>query len=428
MRDASQRSSGVAATGSGTSHARAALAVLAALMVLNFIDRQIVVSMFPHLEAEFGLSDRQLGWLVSIVAVAIAVFTVPLAVAADRYGRARGIVAMAMVWSLATIACAFAATAPQLVAARAVVGVGEAAFGAVGAALLASVFPERRRSTVLSTFLASALLGSVLGVAMGGAIAERWGWRMAFVVAGVPGIAMASVAFASLREEPRAPVARDAEMSMRRIAAALRRPRTLAITCLGSGLQLVTVSGLYAWLPSYFHRAHGLSPAEAGARAALVVLAAGVGTIAWGTLADRMERRLPAARLKVPAAMSLATAAVLVAAFALTPPGPAQFALILAGAALMTCSIGPAAAVVIDVVPPAVRASAASVLALVQNLVGLAVGPLAVGAISDRHGLGVALSVVPLASVLAALVFALAARSYPHDRTRATGSPAAASR
>ena len=416
MRDASQRSSGVAAAGSGTSHARAALAVLAALMVLNFIDRQIVGSMFPHLEAEFGLSDRQLGWLVSIVAVAIAVFTVPLAVAADRYGRARGIVAMAMVWSLATIACAFAATAPQLVAARAVVGVGEAAFGAVGAALLASVFPERRRSTVLSTFLASALLGSVLGVAMGGAIAERWGWRMAFV------------AFALLREKPRAPVARDAEMSMRRIAAALRRPRTLAITCLGSGLQLVTVSGLYAWLPSYFHRAHGLSPAEAGARAALVVLAAGVGTIAWGTLADRMERRLPAARLKVPAAMSLATAAVLVAAFALTPPGPAQFALILAGAALMTCSIGPAAAVVIDVVPPAVRASAASVLALVQNLVGLAVGPLAVGAISDRHGLGVALSVVPLASVLAALVFALAARSYPHDRTRATGSPAAASR
>ena len=416
MRDASQRSSGVAATGSGTSVARSALAALAALMVLNFIDRQIVVSMFPHLEAEFGLSDRQLGWLVSIVAVTIAVFTVPLAVAADRYGRARGIVAMALVWSLATIACAFAATALQLVVARAVVGVGEAAFGAVGAALLASIFPERHRSTVLSTFLASALLGSVLGVAMGGAIAERWGWRMAFV------------AFALLREEPRAPVARDAEMSMRRIAAALRRPRTLAITCLGSGLQLVTVSGLYAWLPSYFHRAHGLSPAEAGARAALVVLAAGVGTIAWGTLADRMERRLPAARLKVPAAMSLATAAVLVAAFALTPPGPAQFALILAGAALMTCSIGPAAAVVIDVVPPAVRASAASVLALVQNLVGLAVGPLAVGAISDRHGLGVALSVVPLASVLAALVFALAARSYPHDRTRATGSPAAASR
>ncbi len=423
MRDASQRSSGVAATGSGTSVARSALAALAALMVLNFIDRQIVVSMFPHLEAEFGLSDRQLGWLVSIVAVTIAVFTVPLAVAADRYGRARGIVAMALVWSLATIACAFAATALQLVVARAVVGVGEAAFGAVGAALLASIFPERHRSTVLSTFLASALLGSVLGVAMGGAIAERWGWRMAFVVAGVPGIAMALVALKLVREPPRTFDAGRAGPSMRQIASALRQPRTLAVTCLGGGLQLVTVSGLYAWLPSYFHRAHGLSPADAGTRAALVVLAAGVGTVGWGLLADRMARRMSAARLAVPAAVSLATAAVLVAAFAVMPPGPAQFALILAGAALMTCSIGPAAAVVIDVVPPQARASAASLLTLVQNLVGLAVGPLLVGAISDRHGLGVALSIVPLASVLAAVAFAAAARSYPHDRARANGSP-----
>jgi len=96
-----------------------------------------------------------------------------------------------------------------------------------------------------------------------------------------------------------------------------------------------------------------------------------------------------------------------------------QFALILAGATLMTCNIGTASAAVIDVVPASLRASAASVLALVHNLVGLAVGPLAAGWISDRHGLGAALAIVPIASVFAAVGFAVAARTYPGDRVRA---------
>lgn len=415
-------SEGAGETGGRAASSRAAwptFGAMAALMVVNFVDRQIVVSMFPHLEQAFALSDRELGWLVSVVAVAIAIFTVPVALAADRYGRNRGIVAMALVWSLATIACAFATTSAQLVAARAVVGIGEAAFGAVGAAILASTFPERQRSTVLSAFLSAALVGSVLGVALGGAIAERWGWNAAFIVAGVPGIVLAFV-FAAIARGDTA-VARQPHSSARLgvIARALRRPPTLAITCVAGGLQLMTVAAVYAWLPTYLHRAYGFGPAEAGARAALVVLAAGVGTILWGALADRLARSRQRARLHVPAAGSLATAAILVPAFAGLPPGGAQFALILAGAFLMGCSIGPAAAVVIDVVAPAARASAASLLALVQNLAGLAVGPLAAGWISDRHGLGVALAVVPLASVLAAVVFTLAARTYPKDRARA---------
>ncbi len=397
----------------------ATFAAMFALMVLNFVDRQIVVSMFPHLHEAFGLSDRELGWLVSVVSVAIAIFTVPIAVAADRFGRVPSTFAMALVWSLATIACALAATHGQLVAARAIVGVGEAAYAAVGAAILASAFPERQRSTVLSAFLAAAVLGSVVGVALGGAIAERWGWRAAFGIAGAPGVVMAFVLLAVGRDEPRAAADAPRAGSIRRVAAELWRPRTLAITCLGGGLQLVTVSAIYAWLPSHFHRAYGLAPPEAGARAALVVLAAGVGGIAWGVLADRLGTRFAAARLHVPAALALATAVLLVAAFALVPPGAAQLALIVAGAVAMTCSIGPAAAVVIDVVPPSVRASAASVLALAQNLVGLAVGPLLAGWLSDRHGLDVALSIVPLASVLAAVAFAAGARTYVDDRARA---------
>jgi predicted MFS family arabinose efflux permease len=112
-------------------------------------------------------------------------------------------------------------------------------------------------------------------------------------------------------------------------------------------------------------------------------------------------------------------------AFAVLPPGPAQFALILAGALMMTGSIGPVCAVVVDVVHPALRSTAASVLSLTQNLFGLAAGPLLTGVMSDRYGLPFALSVVPLFCLLAAVIFVVAARTYESDlRNVAAGEPA----
>src|SRR5580765_2936255 len=134
-----------------------------ALMLFDYIDRQIVVSMFPHLKAEWDLSDKQLGALVSVVSITVAIGTVPLALVADRWSRVKSIFLMALVWSLATIACAFAQSYGQLLAARSVVGLGEAAYGAAGAALLATLFPARMRSTILGAFLGAGLVGSVLG-------------------------------------------------------------------------------------------------------------------------------------------------------------------------------------------------------------------------------------------------------------------------
>lgn len=403
----------------------ALFAVMFVLMGLNFVDRQVIVSMFPHLREAFGLSDRELGGLVSVVGVTIAIFTVPIAVAADRFGRMRGVFAMACLWSLATIACGWAATASQLTAARAVVGIGEAAFGAVGAAILASAFPERQRSTVLGAFLAAAVLGSVLGVAVGGVFAERFGWRAAFMIVGLPSLATAFALLAVGRAGQHAGAIEAPRVSLRDVATELRRPPTFAITCVAAGLQLFTVAAVYAWLPTFLNRVYGLAPPEAGARAALVILAGGVGTVLWGALADRLGARAPAWKLRVPAMLSAATAAVFVTAFALMPAGPAQLATIVVGALVMTCSIGPSAAVAIDVVPSTVRASAAAVLALAQNLVGLALGPFVAGALSDRYGLATALAIVPLASVLAAAVFAAAARFYPGDRSRAAAPLAA---
>ena len=165
-----------------------------------------------------------------------------------------------------------------------------------------------------------------------------------------------------------------------------------------------------------FNRCYGLPTDQAGLKAGAVVLVSGVGAVLWSFVADRLSARVACARLYVPAAAGVLTACFMCAAFAGLPPGNAQFALILAGAAAMTASIGPMAAVVLDVVHPAVRATAAAVLSLTQNLFGLAAGPLLAGALSDVYGLPVALSVVPLFCLVAAACFAIAARTYQNDR------------
>jgi len=145
-------------------YAWSVFAVIFALMVVDYVDRQVVVSMFPHLKAQWELSDSQLGALVSIVSITVALGAVPLSLLADRWSRVKSIFLMAMVWSLATIGAAFAGSYVQLMGARSVVGLGEAAYGTVGAALLASLFPPRMRSTVLGAFLAVVLLRLIAGV------------------------------------------------------------------------------------------------------------------------------------------------------------------------------------------------------------------------------------------------------------------------
>ena len=162
-----------------------------ALMILDYVDRQIIVSMFPFLKAEWNLSDKELGLLVSVISITIAVFGIPVAWIADRVSRVKSIVAMAVLWSVACISCMFAQTYAQLLVARAVVGLGEAGYGSVGAAMVAAHFPQRMRAGLLGGFFASASAGSVLGVILGGVIASRFGWQAAFGVVGIPGLIIA---------------------------------------------------------------------------------------------------------------------------------------------------------------------------------------------------------------------------------------------
>jgi MFS family permease len=388
------------------------------LMLFDFIDRQIIVSMFPHLKAEWDLSDKQLGALVSAVSITVALGSIPVALLVDRWSRVKSIAIMAAVWSLATIACAFSRNYGQLLAARSVIGIGEAGYGAAGGALLSSIFPARMRSTVLGAFLAAASLGSVLGVILGGVIATHWGWRAAFGVVGVPGLVLALL-FLLVRDYKTVPLAKpgttDGRLGAAGTLALLFRPRTVIAMCLGGAMQLFVVGTLYAWLPSFLNRYYGLAADKAGIKAAIVVLLGAVGAVAWGWVADRMGRSRPRAKITTLAVLSVVTTIVLVAAFAFTVPGDRQFALIALGGFLMTATVGPVGAVTIDVVHPGLRATAAATVALFQNLLGLAAGPFVAGALSDALGLQAAMAIVPFACVLAAIAFLFAARTYEPD-------------
>lgn len=399
------------------------------LMVFDYVDRQVIVSLFPHLKAEWSLSDKQLGALVSVVSVTVAIAGIPVALFADRVSRVKSIVAMAGMWSLATISCMFTRNFAQLFAARAVVGLGEAGYGSVGAGLLASHFPARMRGALLAGFFASASVGSVLGVMLGGIIAAHWGWKAAFGVVGIPGLALAllyllvrdyrTVELAPQLEQAR----RSTREASRFIVRALARSRTTLWICIGAPMQLITLSALWSWLPSFLNRAQGMTPQDAATKAALVVLAGALGSVVWGALVDRAGRQRPGASLRLVALLCLATLAVLGFAFGAPQLGmplaaPTQFMLIVLGGFLMTCTVGPSAAAVIDVTHPGVRSTGASVLSLFQNLFGLAVGPFVAGALSDALGLQVALAITPLFSLLAAGAMLMASRSYAADKDK----------
>src|SRR5690349_8403105 len=172
------------------------------LLLSDYMSRQVLSAVFPFLKQEWGLTDTRLGSLTSVVALTVAVLAVPLSLAGDRWGRVRSVVLMAVVWSLATIGCALAAGYGHLLAARLLIGVGEAAYGSVGLAIVLAVFAARRRAALTGAFMAGGSFGSVLGVALGGALAAQFGWRWAFAAMGVFGLVLA-VAYGALCNERR---------------------------------------------------------------------------------------------------------------------------------------------------------------------------------------------------------------------------------
>ena len=256
----------------------------------------------------------------------------------------------------------------------------------------------------------------VLGVALGGYLTARWGWQAAFGVVGVPGLVLALL-FLLVRDYRTVPLT-DPEarrLGVRGVLRGLLGPRTALLCYAGGALQLLTVSTVYVWLPSYLNRFHGLPTDRAGLMTALVLVLGSVGIVLWGYVADRVGDSSPRRKLMVPAACLVLAALLLSMAFGLMPPGGLQFALIAAGGFMMTAASGTVPAAAIDVIHPGLRATGAAMVAVVQNLFGLALGPMVTGVLSDAYGLATALAVMPAFCLASAAVLMAATRVYPAE-------------
>lgn len=392
------------------------------LLISDYMARQVLNAVFPLLKAEWALTDTQLGLLSGVVAVMVGVLTFPLSLAADRWGRVRSLALMAVLWSLATLFCAVAAGFEQMLVGRALVGIGEAAYGSVGIAVVISVFPQRLRATLAAAFMAGALFGQVLGLGLGGTIAASHGWRAAFLAIGVSGLVLA-VLYPLLVSERRIRMMNEAHAQANTAAkpASLRSligSRSVRLAYLGSGLQLFAAGSLPAWLPSYLNRDYGYAVDRAGQVAALLLLACGCGMIGCGMLSDRLAQDRPERKIALAIIYSLGTAASLTLAM-LLPPGAAQLALIGLAMFLVAGTTGPAGAMVANLTPLAIHGSAFATLTLANNLIGLAPGPIVTGRVADMIGLAGAFQLLPLPCLAAAIAFAAMRRTYLSDLAKA---------
>lgn len=405
-------------------------ALTVALLLSDYMSRQVLNAVFPLLKSAWGMSDTQLGSLSSVVALMVGLLTFPLSVLADRWGRVRSIVLMAAVWSLATLGCATATNYGEMLLARAMVGVGEAAYGSVGIAVVLSIFPAHMRAGLTGMFVAGGPFGSVLGMALGGMVAGRFGWNWSFGVMACIGMALVVVYGAVVTEKrvaslvPTAHQGKDVakpgvHTSLRELLKGLFSSTSVLCAYVGCGLHLLVPAALWAWMPSFLNRYYALPPGKAAVGAAGFVLLTGLGMIACGIMTDRISRVNPTRKWASAIGYCLITFTLLTIAFRL-PTGPLQLGLIGAGMFFAAGASGPAGAMVANLIAPAIHGSGFATLTLANNLLGLAPAAIATGVLADRMGLFGALQIILFAPLVAAMAFALGKFHYTKDLARLT--------
>ena len=403
-------------------HAFFALAVLFVLMVLDHMDRNVVLSMFPFMKKDWDLSDQQLGALGSIVPFVVGILLIPMALLVDRWSRVKAISCMAIIWSLATVGCMFATNYSQLLLLRGLVGFGEAGYVAAGCALLSYHFPERFRGTVLGCLNAGTAFGFLMGVGLGGVLAARWGWQAAFGIVGVPGLLFA-VLVLWIRDYPTAQVkldrspghAKKQRGGLKGIAKEFVQQKTFLRNFLGSGFLQILV-GTIGWMPLFFTRYYGIDGAAAGIKTAPIAIVAALGLVFWGYVADRIGRTHPGRKLSMLSLCALVGMVIFVASFGFISPGEMQYLGIVLAMFFTSAASAVSFSVAIDVTQPGLRSTAAALVAIANNVIGYAIGAYLIGVLSDQFGLNTALCWVGLFGLPAAYYFYAASRTYERDR------------
>jgi MFS family permease len=404
---------------------RAIVALLTGLNLVNYVDRFLVNAMSPRIKESLSLSDAETGLVVSAFMYGYFLTSPLFGWLGDRFRRKELIAAGVAVWSIATIASGFATSLAGLVAARVLVGVGEASYATLSPTIIDDLASDKEKNRFLAIFYVAIPVGSALGFTLGGLLETAYGWRSAFFIAGAPGLALA---IATLWiAEPIRPRVDDALARARGGYAALLKNRRYVLAVGGYVAQTFALGGFTAWAPHFLYRKSWGESALSGTTCleldvanfwfgAITVVTGLLGTAIGGKLSDRWpgEDRIAVA-IRV-CAWSSVIATPLALAAILAPSAPMFFIFLgLAELAIFT-SVAPTNAAVLGSVPPALRATAMAASIFAIHLLGDLISPPLIGGISDAYGdaatscsgargLTVGMYFLPVALALSAIVW-----------------------
>ncbi len=390
-------------------YTRYAMWLLLGIYVINFLDRQVINILAEPIKQDLGLSDAQLGLMSGLAfAVFYTFLGIPIARMAERKNRAVIIGSATAIWSGFTAMCATAGNFWQLILYRIGVGVGEAGCTPPAHSQIVDYVPKEKRASALAFYSMGTPIGGLLGLVMGGLIADMHGWRTAFLIAGVPGVIFALLAFFTLKEPRRVMrehaerVAATSATFSQTVAYLASRP-TFWFIAFAAAIKAFIGYGHAPFTASFFLRNHAAEIAQLadgfglksvgflGLALGLISGTAGaIGSWVGGAIADKYGKRDLRAYMVAPAIASLVTIPVYITAVSLDSAAVALFVLAI-NAFLGTLWYGPVYGTGQSVVPPHMRATAAAILLFIINLIGLGLGPLAVGLLSDYLNKGVGL-------------------------------------
>jgi predicted MFS family arabinose efflux permease len=389
-----------AASAPGGQSIRLTLWILLTVYVFNFIDRQIVNILAEPIARDLELSDTQIGLMTGLAfALFYTVLGIPIARLADRPSTSRPrLIALALaVWSAMTALCGLAQNFAQLLLARIGVGVGEAGCTPPAHSLISDLVPPEKRASALAFYSLGIPIGTLLGMIIGGKLADLMSWREAFLIVGLPGVGLALVVWFVLKDPRRT----DAALALRgqsqqaalplgeAVREVMQSRAYLLLLCAGSAAAFLAY-GKTTWTTIFFQRTHDLTPGQVGLWFGLISGIGGMlGTFLGGYLADRFGARNRRHVLSAPA-IGMALAVPLAIAAYHAPTWPLALVLLFVPTVMNSLYYGPCYSAAQGLVPLRARAIAAACLLFVQNLIGLGLGPLFFGMLSDwlRPGFG----------------------------------------
>jgi predicted MFS family arabinose efflux permease len=363
--------------------------------VVNYLDRQIVAILLPQIQKEFTLTDTQLGLLSGTAfAVIYAVLGVPLAVIADRVNRRNVVVVSMAIFSLMTVLSGYARHFWQLLLARFGTGIGEAGTGPSINSMLADLYPPEKRASALSFYSAGLNVGLLVASFGGGWVAQHYGWRNAFLAAGIPGLLLSLYLFIGVREPVRGAIDNLKDdvpaPDLWTVIRGLWGQRAFRWLAIGTSMSSFGGYAGIFFVPKFLIVSHHMSLVSVSVVLALLAGVPGaLGTYFAGVLADRYGRRDVRWNMYVPIIATFISV-IFAPIFFLTPITAIALVAGIVPYMMGATYVGPAYAMTQAMVPLRMRARAIAILLFILNIIGLGLGPLAVGKLSDllRPSLG----------------------------------------